>query len=209
MRRRTRESGFSFIEVLIVVGVCLILFAIILPVFSIAKKKSKRTACVSNLKQIGMALQLYAQDNDEMLPLFRNRRHDEKGRSTQWDSPESLYTAVYSKAKDARILYCPADVYAGQDIEVFGINHKFSSYCYNMLPPDASEGTLTITGVLKGGTVSIAPADYPLVRDCNLGYSETVNGARAYGCEHLGCVNVIYVDLHVETRQASHGQIAS
>jgi len=150
---------------------------------------------------------LLSQDYDEFMPLAMNRRHDENGNSTPWDSPEECVAAVNRKSKDPRILFCPTDPYAGKDIDVFGVNHKYSSYFFNMLPPDSPKGRLMISGLVVGGTIVVEPADYLLVRDANLGYQETVDGAHAYGCQHLNTVNILYLDFHTEIRPVKNGRI--
>ncbi len=202
MRRKTDQRGFSFMEILIVIVIICLLAMLIIPIYSSMRKRGRRTACMSNLRQVGMALQLYGQDYDEFMPIFLNRRHDKDGKSTPWDSPEGISYAVTRKSKDPRILFCPADVYAGRDIDVFGVNHKYSSYFFNTIPPESPKGRLTISGLELGGTIMVQPADYPLVRDSNLGSSETVDGTQAYGCEHMGTVNIVYLDFHTETKNA-------
>ncbi len=207
MNRANRKSGMSLLEILIVTTIGILLLLMLLPIFSAVKKRTMRTTCLSNLKQIGTALQLYAQDNDELLPCWQNRRTDERGVATKWDSPELLTTAITLKSRDPRILFCPSDDYARKDIQVFGIDHKYSSYFFNMQPMDSDAGNLTITGLIKGGSVAVPPADYPMVRDCNLGAKEMVDGGPARGCQHLGEVNIIYVDLHVEHHKVKDGVI--
>lgn len=66
--RSSRHSGFTLIELLVVIAIIAILAAILFPVFSRAREQARRTACLSNMKQIGTALYMYAQDYDEILP---------------------------------------------------------------------------------------------------------------------------------------------
>jgi prepilin-type N-terminal cleavage/methylation domain-containing protein/prepilin-type processing-associated H-X9-DG protein len=62
-------GAFTLIELLVVIAIIAILAAILFPVFAQAREKARQTACLSNTKQIGTAMMLYAQDNDEALPL--------------------------------------------------------------------------------------------------------------------------------------------
>jgi prepilin-type N-terminal cleavage/methylation domain-containing protein/prepilin-type processing-associated H-X9-DG protein len=69
MRSRTvSREGFTLIELIVVIAIIAILAALLFPVFAQAREKARRTACLSNLKQIGMALHLYTQDYDDHLP---------------------------------------------------------------------------------------------------------------------------------------------
>lgn len=63
-----RSRGFTLIELLVVIAIIAILAAILFPVFSRAREKAKQASCVSNMKQLGLAIQMYVQDYDEMFP---------------------------------------------------------------------------------------------------------------------------------------------
>ncbi len=64
------KRGFTLIELLVVIAIIAILAAILFPVFSRAREQARKTACLSNMKQIGMALAMYTQDWDETLPFW-------------------------------------------------------------------------------------------------------------------------------------------
>src|SRR5437870_4404146 len=59
------RKGFTLIELLVVIAIIAILAAILFPVFAQARNKARAAVCSSNLKQIGTAVQMYAQDWDE------------------------------------------------------------------------------------------------------------------------------------------------
>ena len=62
-----RRKGFTLIELLVVIAIIAILAAILFPVFAQAREKARAISCLSNTKQLGLALQMYAQDWDEVL----------------------------------------------------------------------------------------------------------------------------------------------
>ncbi|MES2465576.1 MAG: prepilin-type N-terminal cleavage/methylation domain-containing protein, partial [Armatimonadota bacterium] len=66
-----RSSGFTLIELLVVIAIIAILAAILFPVFAQAREKARQTSCLSNVKQICLALNMYAQDADETYPPAR------------------------------------------------------------------------------------------------------------------------------------------
>jgi prepilin-type N-terminal cleavage/methylation domain-containing protein/prepilin-type processing-associated H-X9-DG protein len=68
LARVAERRGFTLIELLVVIAIIAILAAILFPVFAQAREKARQTTCLSNLKQIGTASMMYAQDYEERLP---------------------------------------------------------------------------------------------------------------------------------------------
>jgi prepilin-type N-terminal cleavage/methylation domain-containing protein len=68
MARRGR-GGFTLIELLVVIAIIAILAAILFPTFARARENARRTSCVSNLKQIGLAMMQYVQDSEGLYPV--------------------------------------------------------------------------------------------------------------------------------------------
>jgi prepilin-type N-terminal cleavage/methylation domain-containing protein len=66
--RLQQRRGFTLIELLVVIAIITVLAAILFPVFQSARKRSLSTVCVSNLRQIGLGIQQYADDYDDMYP---------------------------------------------------------------------------------------------------------------------------------------------
>jgi prepilin-type N-terminal cleavage/methylation domain-containing protein len=62
------RPGFSLVEVLVVVAILALLAAILFPIAASARDASRRSVCLSNLRQIALAHLMYVQDNDDTLP---------------------------------------------------------------------------------------------------------------------------------------------
>jgi len=85
-RSQRKQTGFTLIELLVVIAIIAILAAILFPVFAQAREKARAVSCLSNLKQIGLAGFMYAQDYDETLV-----RANGNGDSTEWSAALDPY----------------------------------------------------------------------------------------------------------------------
>src|SRR2546426_1110213 len=69
---RTVRHAFTLVELLVVLAIISIIAGLLLPVFARARAHARTAVCLSNIRQLGFAAQMYIQDNDERLPDFHS-----------------------------------------------------------------------------------------------------------------------------------------
>jgi len=99
-----RRPGFTLIELLVVIAIIAILAAILFPVFARAREKARQASCLSNLKQLGLADQMYAQDYDERLVRRNSGANCNAASRTNGLAPHALYPYV----KNVQMYICPS-----------------------------------------------------------------------------------------------------
>lgn len=106
-----RKHAFTSIELLVVIAIISILAAILFPAFSQAREGARRIVCVSNLRQIGMGLQMYSQDHSERLPDASSSDVSNFGESTT--SGASVLATLSRYTGSSQIFVCPSASAAG------------------------------------------------------------------------------------------------
>jgi prepilin-type N-terminal cleavage/methylation domain-containing protein/prepilin-type processing-associated H-X9-DG protein len=95
------RQGFTLIELLVVIAIIAILAAILFPVFAQAREKARQTTCLSNTKQLGLAVAQYVQDFDEAYP------YGIGDGATWWDETWAITVQPYIKSLN--VFICPDD----------------------------------------------------------------------------------------------------
>src|SRR3954466_9689001 len=100
--RRRHPGGFTLIELLVVIAIIAILAAILFPVFAQAREAARKATCISNTRQIGLALMPYCQDYDETLVPNNDQVTGYTGQLHNW----TWFLQPY--IKNDKVFLCPS-----------------------------------------------------------------------------------------------------
>jgi prepilin-type N-terminal cleavage/methylation domain-containing protein/prepilin-type processing-associated H-X9-DG protein len=207
--RRSPRDGFTLVELLVVIAIIAILAHILFAVFAQARKKAHATACLSNMRQVGQALHIYAQDYDEMLPLG-----NVVAGFNEPNAAPNFLGALVPYTKNLGIFVCPSSAPA-------------SSAGYNATqydPTPASSSNYLGNGVVMGRKLSVVtnPAEIVTIQEDTLRwnvawlrpqsvdakgtyqwwYSDQGSGSetrkRQYSNLHFNGGNLFFADGHVK-----------
>jgi type II secretory pathway pseudopilin PulG len=167
-------------ELLLVIALISTLAGLMLPALSRARESGRATACLSNLHQIGLALQLYTQDHNNRLPEMRDRSLTTTNELPAPDQVLSNYLG------NVRVLRCPSDFQ--QLFETTG-----SSYSWNNLLNGQDADRLSVLGM------NFNPHQIPLMFD-----KEKFHAARG----EKKAQNFLYADGHIKNLLAIEGTLA-
>lgn len=180
--RGAEDDAFTLVELLVVIAVIGVLTGLLLPVFGKAKEAARATACLGNLRQVGIALQLYTQDNRNLLPVMRDRQVSANGAAITNELP-SMDSVLSNHLGNVQVLRCPSD--RARLYEDTG-----SSYSWNSLLNGQDADRLKVMGL------EFESHQIPVVFD-----KEAFHRARG---DKKG-VNYLYADGHIRNLLAMEG----
>jgi len=199
-----KRGGFTLIELLVVIAIIAIMAAILFPVFAQAREKARQATCLSNLRQIDVATQMYMQDYDEAVPWSCLGRIWTK-RAYPNVRPDDVYVVemVRPYAKNDMIWYCPSTgpSYVWKEAWKEPFSYNGSSYLFNMMCIQVNSCAPNVwskSGFFAGKPLALfpAPALAPLYYDMPY---------HVPGAPHNSLFNVAYLDGHAKAIRQRDG----
>lgn len=180
-RYSTLDSALAFtlIELLVVIAIVAILAALLLPVIAKSKERGKSVSCLSNLHQIGIALQLFVQDNENKMPVV----YDALISTNAPPVTNSMDLVLSNYLGNARVLLCPSD-----NKQLFA--QTGSSYAWNSLINGQDADHFVVFAI------DFDPHNIPLAFDKEAFHAGVGTGRG---------VNYLYADGHIKNLLAIEG----
>ncbi len=196
-----RRAGFTLIELLVVIAIIAILAAILFPVFQRVRENARRTACLSNMKQLGLAVTQYTQDYDERMPSVTDGSTG-SGLTGGWMyfnnfsaanfSFDPTQGSIYSFTRSTGLYVCPDDSAAQTSHDSYAISSCTAAFAK---PPNVRAG--------KGLNAFINPSGTLLFCEeaSGSGNASTNDAYLNYTLDHVslrhsGGSNMTFVDGH-------------
>jgi prepilin-type N-terminal cleavage/methylation domain-containing protein/prepilin-type processing-associated H-X9-DG protein len=196
MKHSHDHQAFTLIELLVVIAIISILAAILFPVFARARANARRASCLSNEKQIGLGVMMYAQDYDGRMPTSISSLSG----GTTW------FKQIQPYVNSSVLFYCPSDTHSNTTASFspsnisYGWNFSYLTYCYT------TNGVAPCNGYGVGGvslTAIQSPSETVLIGDSSASanankYIISHQGAYQPLPVHFDGVDICFVDGHVK-----------
>jgi prepilin-type N-terminal cleavage/methylation domain-containing protein/prepilin-type processing-associated H-X9-DG protein len=200
--RRT-QKGFTLIELLTVIAIIAILASILFPTFARAREKGRQTSCLSNEKQIGLALQMYSSDYDTIMVI------SDTGTDAT-DSPPYWYQLINSYVKNGQVFICPSDV----DPETGAVSsYRFAAGSFGQEesaypdPSKSSNPAAILLGECQGSQGTKTWTGNPMASDGT--WTGTAGTAAPRRRRHNDGANYLFWDGHVKWYKDSYAESSS
>lgn len=194
MKNERRIGAFTLIELLVVIAIIAILAAILFPVFAKAREKARQSSCLSNLNQIGRAVQMYTQDWDDTYPLVHLGMPGEPSAEEAEGHGEevgSWFDEVMPYLKSRDVFKCPSDPVRDEVLSSYSINGWFA---YATSAADFKRPSQMIMMAERGEKPDGSPVEH-------LGYHPwEPEHFRPHLCtnRHMGGSNYLFADGHAK-----------
>jgi prepilin-type N-terminal cleavage/methylation domain-containing protein/prepilin-type processing-associated H-X9-DG protein len=127
-KNQNRKSAFTLIELLVVIAIIAILAALLLPALASAKDKAKRTTCLSQEKQLAIAMHLYASDSKDRLPRNVDPVTGLPIGFWPWDMDRNVAQKMEDNGTKWKIWFCPGTAPRFSDQDNYSLWANFAGY---------------------------------------------------------------------------------
>lgn len=203
------RSGFTLIELLVVIAIIAILASILFPVFARARAKARQSACLSNLKQLGLAFMSYATDYDDLLPNLgpskANWTYGWYQNAAYLPYYRTTYGCLLPYIKNGQLWFCQDDPFKGyakgqggwgasSDAAAGRVSYAFCTQwdTYGGVEDPLCPSWNTPTDIV--GTTNLSPSEQNLMCDNGL-YNDS--SPADSGAHNIGS-NFLFLDGHVK-----------
>ena len=214
------RKGFTLIELLVVIAIIAILAAILFPVFSQVRERARATACLSNEKQLGLAVSQYINDNDEKLFFYCDKVPGDSRSSVVVPVPNypvKWWNQIMPYVKSNAVFTCPSDAAPTPSADVNGtkVNGVFTiprSYiacrsAESLALAQIDDPVETAVIVEKWDKDSVSAVGDTWIEAFNGDFDPDYGGDTTHmwhsGNRHQGRMNAIFYDGHAKAYTAT------